>query len=168
MAVTSNQTPDFAALIRWDNAYVGSHFGSLLASVMGYLATSIGIAWTANYWVVRRKGATLVSTHTLWTEVFRVQKGSDRDAVVQVVMKSGHTWSGKVGDFSADHETDDRELVLFEPILFSAAPEERPVLQRHQVLVLSGAEISSIGINYTLTESAAASLMPPQPTDTSS
>lgn len=157
LAVTSNQAPDFAALIRWDNTYVGSHFGSLLASGVGYLAASIGIAWAANYWVARRKGATLISTHTLWTELFRVKKGPHQDAVVQVVMKSGHTWSGIVGNFSADHETDDRELVLFEPILFSVAPEDRPVLQSQQVLVLRGAEISSIGINYALTESAAVS-----------
>lgn len=150
LAVTGNQAPDFAALIRWDNAYVGPHFGSLLASGLGYLAASIGIATVVNYWVVRRKGATLVSTHTLWTEVFRVKKGHHRDAVVRVVMKSGHTWSGILGKFSADHEIEDRELVLFEPILFSALPEEPPTLQHHQVVVLRGAEISSIGVSYTL------------------
>jgi Family of unknown function (DUF6338) len=154
IAVTGNQSPDFAALLRWENAYVGSHFGSLLASVLGYLAASVGIARIANYWASRREGATLVSAHTLWTELFRVKKGPHRDAVVQVVMKSGHTWSGVVGRFSADHEAEDRELVLFGPILLSSAPEDQPVLQRQQVLVLRGTEISSIGINYTLTENA--------------
>lgn len=170
LAVTNNQTPDFAALIRWDNAYVGSHFGSLLASGLGYLAASIAIAWTANYWVTRRKDATLVFTHTLWTELFRVKKGPDRDAVVQVVMKSGHTWSGIVGNFSADHETDDRELVLFEPILFSATPEDPPVRKPQQVVVLRGAEISSIGINYALTTQSAedSSSVPLPAADTSS
>lgn len=149
IAVTGNQSPDFVALIQWENAYVGSHFGSLLAAVLGYLAASVAIARLANHLAARRAGATLVSAHTLWTELFRVRKGPNREAVVQVVMKSGHAWSGIVGSFSADHEADDRELVLFGPILHSATIEDPPVLQRQDVLVLRGAEISSIGINYT-------------------
>ncbi|WP_461175238.1 DUF6338 family protein (plasmid) [Arthrobacter sp. Z1-9] len=149
LVVTDNRSPDFVALLRWESAYVGSHFGSLLAGVLGYLAASVLIARLANYFATRRKGATLVSAHTLWTELFRVRKGPHREAVVKVVMKSGHSWSGIVGNFSADHEADDRELVLYRPILYSATAEDPPVLQRQDVLVLRGAEISSIGINYT-------------------
>lgn len=146
--VTDGQPPDFASLFRWDIAYVGSHFGSLLASAVGYLAASLGIATLANHFLSRNLVTPLVHKHTLWTELFRVRKRADREAVVMVTMKSGDIWKGIVGNFSADHEADDRELVLFEPILHSSAVNEAPVLQPQVVLVLRGSEISSIGINY--------------------
>jgi hypothetical protein len=148
--VTGGQRPDFAALLRWENSYVGSHFGSLLASALGYLAASFGVATLANHVLSRQSVTPLVHKHTLWTELFRVKKRPEREAVVMVVMKSGDTWQGIVGNFSADHETDDRELVLYGPILHRSTVHDKPVLQQQDVLVLRGSEISSIGINYTL------------------
>ncbi|MFK4641091.1 hypothetical protein ABIA52_003980 [Paenarthrobacter histidinolovorans] len=149
LSVTDGNLPDAAALIRWDNAYVGTHSGSLLVSVLGYLLASVAAAKLANHIFSRKTVTPLVHKHTLWTELFRVKKLDEREAVAMVVMKSGDIWQGIVGNFSADHETDDRELVLYKPILHRSEVREKPVHQPHDVLVLRGSEISSIGINYT-------------------
>lgn len=147
--VTDMNAPNFGALLRRDNAYIGSHIGSIAAAILGYLLASVICAKLGNRLLARQDGTSILSMHTLWTELFRVKKGADQEVAVRVVMKSGQTWSGIVGNFSAHHETEHRELVLYKPILFSATAEAKPTLQEQDVVLLTGAEITSIGINYT-------------------
>jgi hypothetical protein len=137
------------AVLESDDAV--SQFGAKqLAATLGLqTALALGFAFLGDILLGRRSKSRLRAI-SAWSAIFRESKPDDLVAHVRVKLKSGTTWEGHMGPYSADLETAGRELVLQKP-LRSAAPgssKTAPVPAAWERVVLAGDEIDWIAVKY--------------------
>lgn len=142
--------PDGALRGGWD--YVREHQVPAVSSLVLVFVSSLTAAGVVNLiWTVRVHGwgKPWMRTKSAWSVVFKAPGLEPESSVLATaVLSDGHVIRGRVTDFSADLEREDRELVLVRPISTKKPggdAKDRPNLD---AVVLSATEIVSLQIEY--------------------
>ena len=154
--ISRGRTPEIGKIVGGDGRYLANYDWELFGTICVFLGTSIFAAYFYDWCLRRKHGATLTSTRSMWTEVFRNLKPDGADTYVRVATTSGQYWSGMVGNYSADVEVSGRELVLREPISRGDSRGEAfSTVQGMKVLILRGDVLESVQVFYISAETPA-------------
>lgn len=135
--IEENQAPAVASLVL-----------IFLSSVIG--AVLVNLVWTL---LVHGWGRPWIRSKSAWSLVFK-PKGVDPGTTVMATatLPDGTVVRGRVTEFSADLELEDRELILQPPIKIrkkGAGAVDKPHVR---ALVLRGSDISRLQVEYVLPE----------------
>lgn len=144
-----------------DSSYIEAHAWTVIGVVATYVITSLMAAWIVDWLIVRRHGAPLTPTRSIWTEVFRESRPSGTQPYIRATTLSGDLWEGVVGHFTADLEASGRELVLFAPISHGTRSTNTvELVPEAQRVVLQGDQVESISVRYAVYDLAAVGSSP--------
>jgi hypothetical protein len=130
-------------------AYFQDRYGLVLWSVIIGAALACLFAWLWHLILAKRQGGATIRPVSAWTQVLKEEQPDGYVVFVRVRLDDGVVYLGRVVDFSADLETEGRELVLGQPLLSaksSAEPKALPV--RYKRVVIPGDSIKSMSVEY--------------------
>ena len=149
--VQPGQVSNLGGMLVSDSSYIETHVWVVIGALTTYVVTSLALTWVTHWMIVRRTGAPLTPSRSIWTEVFRESRPLGTQPYVRATTLSGDLWEGVVGHFTADLEVPGREIVLFAPISHGTrlanSVELVPEAQR---VVLQGDQVESISVVYAV------------------
>jgi Family of unknown function (DUF6338) len=140
--------PNPGQLFADTGGYVAGHYRLILRTLLIEGGIALGIAGGLQWMRLRRVRARLRPIST-WTKVLREECPRGFLPHVQVRLSNDMTYIGRVGYFTADLETSDRELVLVPP-LYVKKPDGamRDMGPDWQRIVISGESVQSMAVQY--------------------
>lgn len=140
--------PDSGQLFANSAGYVAGHYRLILRTLLIEGGIALGIAGGLQWMRLRRVRSRLRPIST-WTKVFREECPPGYVPHVQVRLSNGITYIGRVGYFTADLESSDRELILVPP-LYVKRPDSnmKDMAPEWQRVVVSGDSLESMVVQY--------------------
>jgi Family of unknown function (DUF6338) len=140
--------PDPNRLFTGKGDYVTGHYRLILRTLLIEGGIALVIAGGFQWARTRRVRARLRPVST-WTKVFREECPRGFLPYVQVRLANGMTYVGRVGYFTADLETSDRELVLVPPLYVKRPDSQlKNMASEWQRVVLSGESVEGLVVQY--------------------
>lgn len=136
--------PDPGQLFANTAGYVAGHYRLILRTLLIEGGIALGIAGGLQWMRLRRVRSRLRPIST-WTKVFRDECPPGYVPHVQVRLSNGMSYIGRVGHFTADLESSDRELILVPP-LYVKRPDSnmKGMAPEWQRIVISGSPESMV------------------------
>ncbi|MCJ0949969.1 DUF6338 family protein [Rhodococcus sp. ARC_M8] len=141
--------PDLAALIQGGSVYITSHPASVVTACILGLAASLGFSYAAFEIIHRGDDSEIVYT-SAWRWVLRTKLPKDSVPYVEVKLKNGVTWAGRVAAYAPDPEIAERDIVLCPPLAVKKKSGDplKSIGDKWQRVVLVGPEVVSIAVTY--------------------
>lgn len=140
--------PNPGQLFADTGGYVAGHYRLILRTLLIEGGIALGIAGGLQWMRLRRVRARLRPIST-WTKVLREECPRGFLPHAQVRLSNDMTYIGRVGYFTADLETSDRELVLVPPLYVKRPDGDmRDMGPDWQRIVISGESVQSMVVQY--------------------
>lgn len=146
-----DQAPTLQELLTLDLILLERKLFGTISVIAGFVAVSMLIVWILSIRRGSQSGASLSSTSG-WTKVFREHLPEGSIPEVTIGTHSGDLWKGRVVDYTADLELEDREIVLSPPFklqLDTEAARPHPGWNR---IVIPAKEIAWMAVSYRRAE----------------
>ena len=142
--------PDPRRLILEGNKYIAYHYALLIGAFALDAVVALGTVYLIHL-RLRPKDAPSLRAESVWSAVFR--RGRPSHAYVpyaRVRTSDGYVYQGFVGEFTADLDQEQRELVLHPPLGSKRATDSSmsAVPVEWQRIILPASNIASITIQY--------------------
>jgi hypothetical protein len=141
--------PDPRLLLSEWPGYAVGHYRLILRTCLIQVAFEAGLVLLFNGWLAGNT-ASQIKRQSAWMILLRQRP--NLNAIVRVRLKDGDSWEGTVTDFTPDLALDGRELTLGRPLRYRPKPGSpfMPVDEDWRRVVLSGSDISTLVVRYTL------------------
>lgn len=155
--------PEPRGLLGANNAaYFHDRYGLILWTFA--LGASLACLFAAlfDWGLLRLQGGAPIRRRSAWRQALRFDQPDKTDVYARVRLDDDTVYYGLVVDFSAELETDGRELVLGQPMLSGKAGEGlEPVPTRFDRVVIPGDSIKVLSVEYREMASSRAPAAPP-------
>lgn len=152
-AIEPHWMPDPRLLLRAKSGYSASHYRLVARSLLLEAGLSFSAVWLTHCWLTGRAGGTSIRPVSAWSRTMRHEVLPGVEPAVWVVMEDGKQWIGLVHDFSANLETEGRELILSPPLYSNGGDGFTQVDDKWQRVVLNGGSIKALSVQYWLKSS---------------
>lgn len=115
------------------------------------LGVSIALALAIiSHFALARGGGARIRKRSAWTRVFKDDRPKNTFPYARIRLDDGSIYSGRVQDFTADLELDDRELVLRPPFLRAKIGDGALTALPDYVerVVISGSKVQALSVIY--------------------
>jgi len=134
-----------------DDAFVRRHQGPLVLTLLVQTAFACAFAWGVDEWLRHRAGdaRAQLAPRSAWLRTFRDRVPSGTVPYVLVRLHGGVRFQGSVWSYSADLESESRELVLAPPLLVAKSGEGLQALPAvYERLIIAGDQIEWMAVKY--------------------
>jgi hypothetical protein len=130
-------------------AYVHERYGLVLWTFAIGAAVACALAWAFDWLLLRRQGGAKIRHVSAWRQVLKLDQPKGTDVFARVRLDDDTVYHGRVLDFSADLETEGRELILGQPMQSARTGKSlQPVPDRYARVVISGDSIKVLSVEY--------------------
>lgn len=151
-ARSPNLMPDPRLLLGRDSAlYITNNYTLVFTALAAQVALSVLLAGAAHLVLARAQGgAPIKNSVSSWTKVFRRDCPQGCAPIVRVRLANGVVVCGRVADFSADLDVEDRQLTLAPPLSAAGDPQTplQPLPTGWCRTILKAEDIVLINVQY--------------------
>jgi hypothetical protein len=145
-----NVTPNVGALLSEPHKYFLANYRPCAAWAFAVFISACGIGFGGGSWIKPGGGSLDTSA---WWEMFEVE--SQKRKFVSCQLLDGSFISGELYSFSTDcDETENRELVLLDPLFLAAGAEGDPESMHSDLTSISSRRILYMSVNLVASDSA--------------
>jgi len=140
--------PDPGQLLLHRTAYVDAHYRLILRTILVEVAVAMLAVCLLHLYLGRKTPARIRRT-SAWGEVFGREVPSGWEAHVRIRLDDGSVWMGAVAGFTADLNTEGREIVLAPPFYSRVSGNKiEPVPDVWRRVVIRGDDIKTLAVRY--------------------
>jgi hypothetical protein len=152
-------------------AYFRERYGLVLWTFAIGAGLACLFAWLFHLALFYKQGWQRIRPVSAWQQAMKLDQPEDTDVYARVRLEDGLVYYGRVCDFSADLETEGRELVLTQPMQSGKLGDDlQPVPVQYARVVIPGDSIKVLSVEYqdksttTVTEPTIPSIPPSEAT----
>jgi hypothetical protein len=141
--------PDPKLLLIRGHSYVIAHYGAILWAMVTEASVALACAAALHLILSSRKEGPPLRSVSSWTTVLREECPTGRVPYVRIRQTDGNVLMGHVGQYSADLDQDDREIVLVPPLFAKPVNGElQPLPPEWQRVVVPGSAVTALTVEY--------------------
>lgn len=141
--------PDPAELIVGGSRYFAQQYLLILIAIVVETVLAHAAAWGFHVILAKVNGGDTIKQASAWSSVFKSKVPKRHAVYARIRLGSGAIYSGQVANFTADLPLVDREIILTRPLASKTGSNPLVSLPEvYQYLVIRGAAVDSIAVEY--------------------